>query len=75
MVRRPSSFKKTDLTRAAKGVLAAGLEVESVEVTADGLIKIKPSKPTDRVHKGGSIGTADDLDRELEEFAGRYGQG
>ncbi len=31
-MRRPSTFKKTDLTRAAKAVLAAGVEIACVEI-------------------------------------------
>jgi hypothetical protein len=30
-MRRPSAFKKTDLTRATRGILDAGLSVTSVE--------------------------------------------
>ena len=37
-MRRPSKFKKTDVTRAAKAVLAAGLEIARVEVAGDGSI-------------------------------------
>jgi hypothetical protein len=46
-MRRPSRFRKTDLTRATKAVIAAGLEVVSVEVSADGLIRIIPSNRKD----------------------------
>jgi len=36
--RRPSKFRQTDLTRAVKGTRAAGLEIQRVEVDADGKI-------------------------------------
>lgn len=39
---RASAFKQTDLTRAAKGVMAAGLEVERVEIDREGKIIIIP---------------------------------
>jgi len=47
-MRRPSIFKKTDLTRATRAVLAAGLEIARVEVTKDGAIIVVPGKPDER---------------------------
>ncbi len=44
-MRRPSIFKKTDVTRATKAVRAAGFEIASVEVAKDGSIKVTPRKP------------------------------
>ena len=43
-MRRPCTFKRTDVTRAAKAVLAAGLEIARVEIK-DGAIVVIPAKP------------------------------
>lgn len=45
-MRRPSKFRKTDVTRAAKAVLAAGLEIARVEVAQDGSISVVAGKPS-----------------------------
>jgi hypothetical protein len=37
-MRRPSNFKKTDVTRAARAVIAAGLPIARIEVARDGAI-------------------------------------
>lgn len=41
-MRRPSIFKKTDVTRATRAVRAAGLEIARVEVAKDGSIIVVP---------------------------------
>jgi hypothetical protein len=42
-MRRPSKFKKTDLTRAAKAVLAAGVGIARIEIDpVSGKITIIP---------------------------------
>jgi hypothetical protein len=43
-MRRPPTFKKTDVTRATNAVLAAGLHVARVEINKDGLIAVVPAK-------------------------------
>lgn len=40
MERRPAPFKQIDVTRAAKGVTAAGLSVGSVVIDPDGKIVV-----------------------------------
>ena len=50
-MRRPSKFKKTDVTRAAKAVLAAGLEIARVEVAGDGSIIVIPGKPQEAIYR------------------------
>jgi hypothetical protein len=49
-MRRPSIFKKTDVTRATRAVLAAGLEIARVEVGKDGSIVVVPGKPSEGSH-------------------------
>jgi hypothetical protein len=44
-MRQPSTFRRIDLTRALKGVLAAGLGIERVEIAVDGKIVVVPGKP------------------------------
>ena len=83
MTRRPCTFRKTDVTRAAKAVQAAGLEVVRVEVSRDGfVIRVVPRNPVqpnphDRVQnepRNGSAVPGDDLDHELAEFNARHDQ-
>lgn len=40
MSNRPASFKQVDVTRAAKGVVAAGLKVGRIEIDRDGKIVV-----------------------------------
>ena len=52
-MRRPCTFKKTDVTRATKAVLAAGLGIARVEIAKDGAIIVVPGKPEQVAGKGG----------------------
>jgi hypothetical protein len=51
-MRRPSIFKKTDVTRATKAVLAAGLEVARVEIGRDGAIVVVSGRPQESPRDG-----------------------
>ncbi|WP_338821630.1 hypothetical protein WDM22_26415 [Bradyrhizobium septentrionale] len=41
-MRRPSAFKKNDVTRATLAVRAAGLQIDRVEIARDGSIIVVP---------------------------------
>jgi hypothetical protein len=41
-MRRPLIFKKTDLTRALKGVREAGMEIGRIEISKEGVIVMVP---------------------------------
>jgi hypothetical protein len=47
MARRPASFRQSDLTRAVRGVRAAGVEVSEVLINSVGAIEIRTGKATD----------------------------
>ena len=68
-MRRPCLFKERDVTRAAKAVRAAGLEIARVEIAKDGGIIVVPVKPV-----GQTAALSDDLDRELAQFKAQHGQ-
>lgn len=59
MSRGPATFKQTDVTRALKGALAAGMNVGRVEIDREGRIVIVA--PSQKPEPQG------DLDRWLEK--------
>ena len=67
MARAPSTFRQADVTKAVKAVRSAGVDIVRVELTKDGRIVIVTGEAQPAVR--------DDLDRELEEFNTRHGQG
>jgi hypothetical protein len=49
MSRRPCTFKQRDVTRAVKAIVAAGVQIERVEVSKDGKIVIVTAKPSESI--------------------------
>lgn len=45
MARAPATFKQSDVMRAVKGAMAAGVEVARVRISLDGSIEIHVGKP------------------------------
>lgn len=62
---RGSSFKQQDITRAMRGMVAAGIAIQSMEISNDGRIVIVARAP--------AMAALDELDRELAEFKARNG--
>jgi hypothetical protein len=68
MARGQFTFRKNDLTRAIQAAKAAGLDIAKVELDCSGKITIVAAEAS----AGGDV---DELDRELEEWETRRGQG
>lgn len=49
MSRGPATFRQSDLRRAVKALLSAGVEVARVEIDRDGRIVMHTGKPQDQV--------------------------
>jgi hypothetical protein len=66
MARGRITFKQSDVTRAIKGVLAAGVAIGAVRINPQGQIEVEAAKPN----------TQNPLDDELVEWEARLrGQG
>ena len=53
MSRRPCTFKQRDVTKAVKAIVAAGQQIERVEVSKDGKIVIVTAKPSGLIFEDG----------------------
>jgi hypothetical protein len=69
MTRAPSTLRQQDVTRAVKAVAAAGVDIARVEIDTAGKIVIVTGKALE------PTSTQDELDRELQEWEARHGQG
>jgi hypothetical protein len=65
MSREPLRFKQSDVTKAVRAVVAAGIGVREVVVDANGAIRIIVGEPA---NTSSVVDNQDDLDRELAEF-------
>jgi hypothetical protein len=64
--RGPLAFKQQDVTRAVRGAVAAGIEVQRVEIDPrDGKIILVIGK---------AVVVLDDLDSELQQFEASHGK-
>jgi len=61
MARRPCTFKERDLTRALRGVKAAGIEIQRVSIDKAGTIIIEPASDSPRT-------SDDEVEQELTAF-------
>jgi len=60
--RGPATFKQTDLTRAVKATIAAGVSVARVEVDRDGKITVVAGKPAEAPQNDDGKGSPSDKD-------------
>jgi hypothetical protein len=66
MARRPDRFRERDLTKAVRGVAAAGVDITRVEIEKDGKIVV--------ITQNSINDPRNDLDRELADFEARHDQ-
>jgi hypothetical protein len=73
---RDQTFRKNDLVRVLRAAQTAGLANPRVEIdTTRRTISIIPGEPTNNVITDGATAQMNDLDRELELFKVRHGEG
>jgi hypothetical protein len=73
MTRAACHFKQTDVTRAVKAVLAAGLTVVGVKISIQGEIEVvTAARPAQDLT---SVSPEDILDQELAKFEAYHGKG
>jgi hypothetical protein len=71
MPRAPATFRQQDVTKALKAAVAAGLRVTGFKLDVNtGKIEVETGGPQAQDSK-----PQDDLDRELEQWEARHGQG
>jgi hypothetical protein len=63
-----SSFTQSDVIRALKAAIKAGISVDRLEISKDGKIVVVASSAMSAAIP------QDDLDRELSEFEARHGE-
>ena len=61
MARRPCTFRQQDATRAARAAIAAGLDVQRIEIDRDGRIVVVTGKSE------AAVEPANDLDKWMSE--------
>jgi hypothetical protein len=52
MAKKPLPFKQTDITRAVKGALAAGLKIRSCKIDRHGNIEVLAGEPLPETDNG-----------------------
>jgi hypothetical protein len=71
MSRGPQAFTESEVTRAVKAVVTAGVKVGRIEIYRGKIIVIAEGSETPSTEQSAD----DNLDRELAEFEARNGQG
>lgn len=60
-MRRPCSFRETDVRRAIKAARSSGIEIGRVEIERDGRIIVIPGKPSDSAESSSDRNEWDDV--------------